>query len=48
MFVNGPLDGHAHLKSRALAFMNDLRTRVLLIKVEASSFSPSEIKNEIS
>jgi hypothetical protein len=48
MFVNGPLNGHAHLKSRALALMNNFRTRVLLIKVEASSFSPSEIKNEIS
>ncbi len=48
MFVNGPLDDHAHLKSRGLALMNDLRTRVLLIKVEASSFSPSKIKNEIS
>ncbi len=43
-FVNGPLDSHAHLKSRGLALMNNLRTRVLLIKVEA----PSEIKNEIS
>jgi hypothetical protein len=48
MFVNGPLDGHAHLKSRGLALMNDIRNRVLLIKVEASSFSPSKIKNEIS
>jgi hypothetical protein len=48
MFVIGPLDGHAHLKSRALALMNNLRTRVLLIKGEASSFSPSEIKTEIS
>jgi hypothetical protein len=48
MFVKGPLNGHAHLKSRGLALMNDLRTRVLLIKVEASSFNPSDIKNEIS
>jgi hypothetical protein len=48
MFVNDPLDGHAHLKSRGLALMDALRTRLLLIKVEASSISPSEIKNEIS
>jgi hypothetical protein len=39
MFVNGPLDGHAHLKNRGLAFMNNLGTKVLLIKVEALSFS---------
>jgi hypothetical protein len=40
MLVNGPLDGHAHLKSRGLALMNDLKTKVLIIKVESSSFSP--------
>jgi hypothetical protein len=39
MFVNGPFDGHAHLKNRGLALMNNLRAPVFLIKVEASSFS---------
>jgi hypothetical protein len=36
MFVNGSLDGHGHLKNRGLAFMNNLRSRIHLIKVEAT------------
>jgi hypothetical protein len=34
MFVNGPLDGHAHLKSKGLALMNILELTYSLSKLK--------------